>query len=383
MIKNIKYRRVDDIDFIFSINKRGAVGFQDSSGETSIFSSSYGGHSLVRIGEWLAECSNNCIFVKNMAAENAGQGHKLDINFQEGDAVVTLKYMDQDGVQKSEDFAGTTLLTTDGKKLTIHQAESAEASPDPRVQRTGPSRTQRTVQNETRNSQQDTQNAEKLAALEKKAAELEKKNKKLEKEKKELEKSRKELCQEMESVKETNASLQTALEKRVEDHIGNLSRIQDRLSESLSNKLEEATKAEALCRQKQEEIQNTEQERNQLRNREESLNRDLEQLQEELEGLRSTEELRTLDCEKARAELKELGEQLAYDEDTMMLMSQESFLKFNSVNATIEEVHKKLEAIEKRMGLIISIREKINNTVQDAIVLAGDGRIPAEAETGG
>lgn len=372
MIKNIKYRRFDDIDFSFSINRRGAVGLQDNSGEIGIFSSAYGGHSLLRIGEWLAECSDHCIFVKRMVTENTGQDYKLDINFQEGDAVVSLKYMDQDGTPKSEEFAGTTLITADGEQLAIHQAEQGESTPDPPAQR--PQQTR---------PQQDAQTAERLAALEKKAAELEKKNKKLMKEKDGLEKKKKELSQEIQSVKEKNERLQTVLEGRLEEHTGNLSRLQDGLSESLSNKLEEVMKAEALCKQKQEEIQNTEQERDQLRSREEGLNRELEQLQEELEGLRSTEELKTLDCEKVRTELKELGEQLAYDEDTMMLLSQESFLKFNSVNATIEEVHKKLEAIEKRMGLIISIREKINNTVQDAIVLAGDGRIPAEAETGG
>lgn len=348
MTKTIKYRSREEADFSFSINKRGAVGLQDENGATHIWNSAYGPHRLVRVGGWLAECSNGRIFIKNTAA--LGPGNKLDINFQEGEAVVSLDYRDEEGRPKTERFKKTVLITADGKQLFIQQNEAVQ-SPS-QVSESG------------------------NADLKKKVTELEKKNKALEKE-------RAELCREVQSVKAENRELQTLVEGRMEEQAARLGQLQKQLSTEGAEKLKEIREAEEAYRRKQEEIQEAERKKEQLQKERNRSEQELAQLQAELEELRSAKELESLDCEKARREIKELKSQAAYDEETLALISEESFMKCSSVKTAIEEVKKKLDETEKRVGMIIRVRERINSTIQDAIVLAGDGTIPISAETGG
>ena len=70
------------------------------------------------------------------------------------------------------------------------------------------------------------------------------------------------------------------------------------------------------------------------------------------------------------------------NEDTAELMREEPLLKDNSALRTLERVRGELEAAEKRMGLVIRLREKLNSTIQQTI-LSGSGFIPLSEEQGG
>ena len=114
--------------------------------------------------------------------------------------------------------------------------------------------------------------------------------------------------------------------------------------------------------------------------------KDLEMRKTELEGklvsLRSAEENLRLDCDAAARELDGLTIRLGEDEDTLELLQEEPFLKGNSVSETLRQVRLELEAAERRLGVIIRVREKINSMVQSTI-LTGDGKISLNEELGG
>lgn len=113
----------------------------------------------------------------------------------------------------------------------------------------------------------------------------------------------------------------------------------------------------------------------------EELKKKQEELLREREQLNGVEEVLTLDCTEKQEEIRELKQQADLDKETIELLEDDRLLKKNSVAKTIENIEKELEAVERRIGLIIKIKETIGNKVQNT-VLSGDGTISSEEEAG-
>lgn len=174
--------------------------------------------------------------------------------------------------------------------------------------------------------------------------------------------------QNLDSERRFNARLQIIANTRLEEVLENLKRDKERLDRDLKEKLSEAERLSGQARDTKRAISDKEAE--------------AERLNRELKDSGALLELKTLDCEKARQTLDTLRERHLSDADTLELMRAEPFLKGNSVRKTLEAVGRELEAAENKLGLIIRLREKINDAVQMAI-LAGDGTLPLSEELGG
>lgn len=180
---------------------------------------------------------------------------------------------------------------------------------------------------------------------------------------------------ELEAERCANRELQELLTASGDELIAGLGREKDRLSEALAKKLE---RAQAAWQEFQEVQARLEEAELQCR----AAERERVGLQRELDEAEAWLEVKTLDCEQAQAELNCLRSQMDDDGNTLALMEEEPFLTGNSVRRTLEEITKKMEAAERRMGQIIALRERINDTVQQAIT-RGDGVLSIGEELGG
>ncbi len=179
-----------------------------------------------------------------------------------------------------------------------------------------------------------------------------------------LEKAEKDLAAE----RRYSARLQAAAEGRLEESLADLRRESERLDRAFKGKLSEAEALSGKARETARALSDK--------------TAEAERLKRELANSAALLELRELDCQQARRTPDSLRERGLSDEDTLELMRQEPFLKGNSVRETLEAVERELDAAENRLGLIIRLREKINDAVQMAI-LAGDGTLPLSEELGG
>lgn len=110
----------------------------------------------------------------------------------------------------------------------------------------------------------------------------------------------------------------------------------------------------------------------------------ISRLNSELEEARTQEEILSLDCDAKKDEIQNLRRRLQEDEDTIQLIQNDPCAKGLPVAKNLEAAEKALTAAEKRIGWIISIREKVNGSVWDAVVSAsGAGFVPLDDELGG
>ena len=180
---------------------------------------------------------------------------------------------------------------------------------------------------------------------------------------------------ELEAERDANMALQELLSARGDEWIAGLSREKDRLSGELAEKLERVQAAH-------QELQEVRARLDEAESQCQAAEQERAGLQKGLDEAEARLEVKTLDCKQARTELDSLHAQMEGDEDILALMEEEPFLKGNSVRKTLEEIAKQMEAAERRMGQIIALREKINDTVQQAIT-RGDGVLPIGDELGG
>lgn len=107
----------------------------------------------------------------------------------------------------------------------------------------------------------------------------------------------------------------------------------------------------------------------------------LAQRQQELAALKSQQEVTDLDCENATREIEALRNRLQMDGD-LVALTESRWLKNNSVTDTLEEMGKKIEAMEDRISFILNAREAYGRAVQAAILRDGDGTVSLRDESG-
>lgn len=169
-----------------------------------------------------------------------------------------------------------------------------------------------------------------------------------------------------------NAGLEKAVSCRLDQLLEMLSSHRKDLSQGMEEKLQEIEKASQALEQETAEAQK----------RAARAEAELAELKAELNRAKNLEEIQSLDCQHAECELAELREQLEDDKDTLELMREEPFFNGKTLGALMEETWEKLETMEMRLGQIIFLREKINQSVQQAI-LQKDGTLALEHELGG
>ncbi len=307
--------------------------------------------TLYRVGQWAVgtkTAGKLCIMTlkRKLPADD-----QMEINFEEG--IVPKLQITFDGkTDETRTYTGVSIVKIlPGQRVLITtNAEDPSASPAPPAP-------PRPAKNDEEIKKLRKQVEEALAKLA------------------EAEKTRDLALGEVKGLREGKAALEKAAGTRLEELLTALRGSKESLEGELKKLAEDAEKA-------QEELRRLEQEKKKIEDKNHEAEELKSSLEAELESLRGAEEGLSLDCEAARRELEELRERLGDDEDTMTLMQEEPFLKENSVTGTLEQVHKELEAAEKRIGLIIRVREKINGMIQNTI-LGGDGTVPLAEELGG
>ena len=201
---------------------------------------------------------------------------------------------------------------------------------------------------------------------------------------------------ELEIYRKTVKTLESAVTAHAEDLLQKLPEELETMSATLQNRLkaldaerrdvvkikDEITAAEKNIKAVRHEKEELDTKLVDLRTREAVLRQEKEELDTKLTKMHAVEEDLKLDCDNASKELESLRRQYEDDLDTASLLQEEAFLKNNSLLNTLEQIRKELDAAEKRIGLIVQVREKINARIQGAI-LAGDGQIPLAEELGG
>ena len=167
-------------------------------------------------------------------------------------------------------------------------------------------------------------------------------------------------------------ALQSAVTANADTLIKELTPYRDQLEADLQKKLDELNE----LAEKIQKCKNTAEEKE----------REAEEHKTELVEWEGIAEAKTLDCGEAERKLEELKARCGDDDTVKALLEEEPFfgsLEKNSISKTMERIQKELEAVEKRLGLILTIREKINVKVQETILLGSDGQISLAEEMGG
>ena len=182
-----------------------------------------------------------------------------------------------------------------------------------------------------------------------------------------------------------NQGLQQAVEAGV-DRILEANRSgQLTISQDLRNKLDSLDRELENSNQQLTQLQTQESEANQkVIEAQRLLNEARERLKglrEQISSLSAQKEVTDLDCEAAAEELEALRTRLQMDGDIVAL-TESRWLKNNSVAETMKEMKKKMDAVEKRIGFILRARETYGSFVQSAVLRDGDGTITAQEESG-
>jgi len=193
-----------------------------------------------------------------------------------------------------------------------------------------------------------------------------------------LQKSEKDLRAENAKLTQDYAGLQGAVEAGLDRILEDSRSGQLRLSEELRNKLEtfdsEIGDAETQIRELEEQVTRKQQEAD-------AAQAHLKELQDQLSAMNAQKEVVDLDCEAVSKELESLRIRLQMNGDVVAL-TESRWLKNNSVADTMEEMEKKMDAVEDRIGFILKAREQYGFAVQAAVLRDGDGAVSTLDESG-
>lgn len=193
---------------------------------------------------------------------------------------------------------------------------------------------------------------------------------------------------ELEREQATSRSLQGIVSAKMEELLGILNQNSAALSADNLFKRQRLETLQQEVDRLQQEAEGTGRQIDEANRKVQSKSRELLSRKEELEALKvrlgdleEQKEVAELDCEAAQAQLEEIKAHLQLDQETIDLLEDGYQLKHGSISKTLAEAAKELEIAEKKIAFILKLRERFNNSVDDAI-LCGDGTIPASEEIG-
>ena len=197
---------------------------------------------------------------------------------------------------------------------------------------------------------------------------------------------------ETERLKKENEALAAALEKQkkllseaLASKENALLREKDELSSEQRRQLESIEKQKEAIRQINKQIESNRAELETLGSRKSALESEIaafdakkRALEEQLDALDARRDVRELDCDEAQRTLENLTSRYELDEATVSLMEDDMLLRKKSVSKAFDEVQKMLEAIERRIALIVNFKTKFDGDVGD--IHSGDGYMPVSSE---
>lgn len=193
---------------------------------------------------------------------------------------------------------------------------------------------------------------------------------------------------ELEREQATSRSLQGIVSAKMEELLGILNQNSAALSADNLIKRQTLETLQQEVDRLQQEAEGTGRQIDEANRKVQSKSRELLSRKEELEALKvrlgdleEQKEVAELDCEAAQAQLEEIKAHLQLDQETIDLLEDGYQLKHGSISKTLAGASKELEIAEKKIAFILKLRERFNNSVDDAI-LCGDGTIPASEEIG-
>ena len=376
---------------VLSLDKGIRIGL-DSEGQQYIFEDISGPHKVIRLGSWLLERTKGTIGIRNLRCtpvEGDTDSGKLMMYFQgsqgQETAAVKLIFLEKEEAGKSQKmvsetvrvivFAGDTMQLLSANDPEVENSNSSE--PDTSLE--GENTASVSVNNPNQETAEEVHRAEEAFASREKEyreriRELEEENRKLNTENDAFKANRALIDQvEIESKELERITQET------EEADTQLKRIRRELAQSRE---ELRKKKEELC-EFTEEKESVERELAECEKDQKKREEKLTTLREQLDKLRERSEISELDVSSVSEEIRGMKERLVDDTLSVTTLEEDSLIGTGSVKASLKKADAELEKAEKKIGLIIRLRETINDRVQEAVVRKGTGFLTAASETGG
>lgn len=377
----------------FTVGPGIRVGLK-SGNDQYIFDDIGGEHKVVEVGGWLAERHNKQIGLRLQKSNPADLADIMIVFKKAGggsSANVKVGFIDQSGANRVIAKENVKKLTFSPKSLTI---ESADEEPASAVS------TAEDRQEDLRKALQESHAREN--ALRKRNQLLEQTVRDLFEENQTLKKNSaltgqigteqsalEDLNHQLESANERLQEIRSELAEKRRELADTSKRLQDAQEEltNASNGLKDAGKdladAEKKLKDTKEKMEETRSQKAAAEDEHDRLSQALAQEQTALDKCRSENEVTQLDIDKTRKEIRSIQERLADDTLTAEAMEDDAAIGTGSVKNSLEKAAANLRNAEKKIEVIIKLRETINSRVQDAVVRKGTEFLSGQDEAGG
>ena len=376
---------------VLSLDKGIRIGLE-SEDQQHIFEDISGPHKLIRLGSWLLERTKGTIGIRNLRStpdEGNTDSGKLMVYFQgslgQETAAVKIIFLEKkDAGQRQKMVSGTVrVIVFAGDTMQLLSADDPEAGnstgPEPGNSLEGENTDSVSPNNQDQETAEETRRVEEAFAT---------------REKEYLERIR-ELEEENRKLNTENDAFRAnrALTGQIETESGELDKITQEMVEAdtqlkrirreLAQSREELRKKKEELRKSTEEKDSAERELAECEKNQKKREEKLTELREQLDKLRERSEISELDVSSVSEEIRGMKERLADDTLSVTTTEEDSLIGTGSVKASLKKAEAELERAEKKLGLIIRLRETINDRVQEAVVRKGTGFLTAAGETGG
>lgn len=361
----------DTASYAVECRTKKKIGLDDGNGHQQVVSIDKWGSALYKVGQWTVKVDMLSSKYVLTLTRKLPADDRMDVNFEEG-TIPSVKV--RIGPAERNYEAVSAVVIQPNQVVRVTTDVTSDPGPGPKT----------VVKTTDADKQKELEAKLTAAEAKRKAAEAEKKE--LQKELEAAGKAKEDLLEKLQAAEDRAADAEKLRDlaqksadaiagSRIEELMTALEKAKKALSKELQAKLAEAEKADGENRALRTGIEDAEKDLNAKKAEQKVLADSLTKLKGELADL-------DMDCEAAGRELETLKSRLGDDEDTAELMREEPLLKDNSALRTLERVRGELEAAEKRMGLVIRLREKLNSSIQQTI-LSGSGFIPLSEEQGG
>ena len=368
----------DTASYVVACRTKKKIGLDDGNGHQQVVSIDKWGSALYKVGQWTVKVDMLSSKYVLTLTRKLPADDRMDVNFEEG-TIPSVKVRIGPAERNYEAVSAVVIQPNQVVRVTTDVTPDPGPGPVPGPSPVpGPKTVTRTAVKPADADKQKELEA-KLTAAEAEKKELQKKLEAAGKAKKGLEdklQAAEDRAADAEKLRDlAQKSADAIAGSRIEELMTALKEAKKALGKELQARLADAEKADGENRALRTGVENAEKDLNVKKAEQKVLADSLTKLKGELADL-------DMDCEAAGRELDTLKLRLGDDEDTAELMREEPLLKDNSALRTLERVRGELEAAEKRMGLVIRLREKLNSSIQQTI-LSGSGFIPLSEEQGG
>ena len=349
-----------------------------SGSRKHVFTNCNGPHEVVRVGSWLAEMCRGTIGLRYLPGSSGNGDLKIVFEPAGGTAAADLRMVFVESGNNEKELARKKvkqiLLTRDSLTL-MTDGEEAEAVVEyPRETsstNTNPPATDTTPVNRTPativNPDAERAYAEKEKKLKGRIVELER---------------------ELQKMRTENNALRasSAIAEQIGTEQQGLATLTDqtqKLNVRLQEIRRETTQKSTELTELQGEVESAQREAADLEKRSSDAQAELKKLTEERERLRSRSEVLEIDVEKTNEEISGLRERLKDDRLTVSAMEEDSAIGTGSVKDSLDKAESNLKKAEKKIEIIIKLRETINRQVQDSTIGRASEFLTAGEETGG